>query len=229
MLLEVSNAISLCYIATEAMFSGKTYSDLLRPALMLAGTNLLLLILETFDFFWILPEIQHWLYILGETIPLMFLLSVPTALSVMFCKCYLSWAKQALPWALVYASPTLPLLLITMTRLRENIALDSVLRLDLIMASFLVFCYWELRLQLSQLSFFRELSCAFVIVVVCFPLLAIAIALLMLLVANLFDSIGLDSQILSSPIYYGVFYGPFSAIYFLMKRKARKLRLLLPQ
>ncbi len=66
--------------------------------------------------------------------------------------------------------------------------------------------------------FLRHVLKAFLYVAPIYPLLAITISFAFLFLLTAFERLGLSPQWLNTPIYYGTLYGPFSYMYFHVKR-----------
>jgi len=77
-------------------------------------------------------------------------------------------------------------------------------------------------------AFARALASAALYVAPCYPLLAVAISLVFLLLIGVFEKIGLPLDLLDAPIYYGCLYGPFAAVYVDAKRSLLARRRALP-
>ena len=66
--------------------------------------------------------------------------------------------------------------------------------------------------------FARELARAALLVAPVYPLLAVAISLVFLVLISAFERLGLPLELLDAPLYYGVLYGPLAAVYVEAKR-----------
>lgn len=82
------------------------------------------------------------------------------------------------------------------------------------------------KLDLSR--YLRYLRLAFFQLLPLYPLLAVVISFGFLLLINLFEFLKLPLELLNMPIYYGTLYGPFSMIYFNVKRRLMEERSSLP-
>jgi hypothetical protein len=82
--------------------------------------------------------------------------------------------------------------------------------------------------KLDRGRFLRYLRRAFSQLLPVYPLLAILISFGFLLLINLFEFLKLPLELLNMPIYYGTLYGPFSMIYFNVKRRVLEERTSLP-
>ncbi|KAJ1627837.1 hypothetical protein T492DRAFT_1022104 [Pavlovales sp. CCMP2436] len=88
---------------------------------------------------------------------------------------------------------------------------------------FTAVCYWDVSRRITgseritPAQFAAELGIACGLILPCFPLIAIALACVLLVVIAFFESAHLDTAILNAPIYYVVLYGPFACVYFLTK------------
>ena len=61
--------------------------------------------------------------------------------------------------------------------------------------------------------FLRALLKAALFVAPCYPILAVAISLVFLVLISLFEAVGLPVRLLNDPLYFGCIYGPFAAVY----------------
>jgi hypothetical protein len=77
-------------------------------------------------------------------------------------------------------------------------------------------------------TFLQALLAAFLQTLPLYPLLAIAISFGFLILINLFQFLQLRLELLNMPIYYGTLYGPFSLVYFKVKRRVLEERSSLP-
>jgi hypothetical protein len=72
---------------------------------------------------------------------------------------------------------------------------------------------------LELFSFLRKVALAFLKVLPIYPLLAVLISFVFLFVISIFETLHLPLELLNMPIYYGTLYGPFSYIYYIVKRQ----------
>jgi hypothetical protein len=101
----------------------------------------------------------------------------------------------------------------------------------LIMTLYVVALYADCRRSCPSLrlqDFAKRIGVAFCHVLPVYPLLAIAISFGFLLLINLFEFLRLPLELLNWPIYYGTLYGPFSLIYWDVKRRILDEKLSLP-
>jgi hypothetical protein len=68
-------------------------------------------------------------------------------------------------------------------------------------------------------SFLRQVAIAFLRILPVYPFLAVLISFVFLFVISAFEALHLPLEILNMPIYYGTLYGPFSYIYYNVKRR----------
>jgi hypothetical protein len=101
----------------------------------------------------------------------------------------------------------------------------------LIMALYVVALYADCRRSCPSLrlnEFAKRIGVAFCHLLPVYPLLAIAISFGFLLLINLFEFLRLPLELLNWPIYYGTLYGPFSLIYWDVKRRILDEKVSLP-
>ena len=101
----------------------------------------------------------------------------------------------------------------------------------LIMTMYVVALYADCRRSCPSLrlqEFARRIGVAFCHLLPVYPLLAIAISFGFLLLINLFEFLRLPLELLNWPIYYGTLYGPFSLIYWDVKRRILDEKVSLP-
>lgn len=72
---------------------------------------------------------------------------------------------------------------------------------------------------LSFKRFVRYVGAAFCRVAPAYPILAVAISFVFMFVISLWEALHLPLEWLNMPIYYGTLYGPFSAIYYIVKKR----------
>ena len=82
------------------------------------------------------------------------------------------------------------------------------------------------RGRLSRADFAAELQSATLRMLPLCPLLSLLVAAALLGVGEAFEHLGLPTEWLDLPIYYGVFYGPFVYTYLLVKAAAARATLL---
>mmetsp|Transcript_8554 Transcript_8554/g.22066 ORF Transcript_8554/g.22066 Transcript_8554/m.22066 type:complete len:183 (-) Transcript_8554:210-758(-) len=90
---------------------------------------------------------------------------------------------------------------------------------------FFSLAWWDVRRikpETTFPSFFRQTTLSTLESLIILPLVSIAVAIAFLLLVAVCDVLHVPTTWLNSPIYYGVLYGPFSAIYFLTKRRCVK-------
>jgi hypothetical protein len=73
--------------------------------------------------------------------------------------------------------------------------------------------------NLTLASFLRQVAIAFLRILPVYPFLAVLISFVFLFVISAFEALHLPLEILNMPIYYGTLYGPFSYIYYNVKRR----------
>lgn len=73
--------------------------------------------------------------------------------------------------------------------------------------------------NLTLPNFLRQVAIAFLRVLPVYPFLAVLISFLFLFVISAFEALHLPLELLNMPIYYGTLYGPFSYIYYNVKRR----------
>jgi len=77
-------------------------------------------------------------------------------------------------------------------------------------------------------SFLKQVALAFLKVLPIYPLLAVLISFVFLFVISIFETLHLSLELLNMPIYYGTLYGPFSYIYYIVKRQVLESTTSLP-
>jgi hypothetical protein len=87
-----------------------------------------------------------------------------------------------------------------------------------------------LRIQrtLTALNYFKRVGIAFLKVAPWYPFLAVVISFGFLFVISIWEALRLPLEWLNMPIYYGTLYGPFSMVYFNVKRKIMEEKEFLP-
>lgn len=97
-----------------------------------------------------------------------------------------------------------------------------VLRLITIATGFSTLTYFDVRRLREQpytmVTFFYELKGAVALVLPVFPFLVMGFSCVFLIIVSLLMKIGLPSDVGDEFIFYGQFYAPFSAVYWLMKK-----------
>eukprot|EP00980_Cylindrotheca_fusiformis_P009829 scaffold2164_cov106-Cylindrotheca_fusiformis.AAC.12 len=73
--------------------------------------------------------------------------------------------------------------------------------------------------KLTLTNFLRQVAIAFLRVLPVYPFLAVLISFVFLFVISAFETLHLPLEMLNMPIYYGTLYGPFSYIYYVVKRR----------
>ena len=95
-----------------------------------------------------------------------------------------------------------------------------------VVAFFFTFAaYLDVRREMSTLTFTLFLPHAVMglkWILPVFPCLMVGFSLLFFVLVLLVEGVGIDSHILNYPIYYGTLYGPFSLIYWNVKKKLLK-------
>eukprot|EP00977_Amphora_coffeiformis_P008207 scaffold1834_cov175-Amphora_coffeaeformis.AAC.13 len=97
--------------------------------------------------------------------------------------------------------------------------------------SYVVVLYYDckrLHPSLEVPVFLEQVGLAFLYVLPVYPFLAVLISFGFLFVINIFEFFHWDEQILNTPIYFGVLYGPFSFVYWRVKEKIVQERSTLP-
>ena len=97
-------------------------------------------------------------------------------------------------------------------------------------AAFVAVLYVDVRrtVDVELKTFGKELAKAAAYVAPLYPLLAILCSLIFVLVMSVFEKAGWNLRRLDAPIFYTVFYGPFSAVYVFAKRALLDSRYGLP-
>ena len=107
---------------------------------------------------------------------------------------------------------------------------QSILRTSFIICGFIALTFFEARRTVGAVfgarSLAIELARACPIVLSVFPLVSITIGMAFLLLITVFDALGIETQILNKPIYYGALYGPCFGFYHQVKRHLRHTALL---
>ena len=73
--------------------------------------------------------------------------------------------------------------------------------------------------NLNLPAFGKRVGIAFCRVAPVYPFLAVAISFVFLFIVSIFEHLHLPLELLNMPIYYGTLYGPFSWIYYEVKRR----------
>lgn len=73
---------------------------------------------------------------------------------------------------------------------------------------------------LSLKTFSRHVGVAFCRVAPAYPIVAIIISFVFMFVISAFEALKLPLEWLNMPIYYGTLYGPFSVMYYVVKKRA---------
>lgn len=230
---EILNTLFICYAGAEIFFLEKKVSSLYSHACVVAAANGLYLVSRLIPLF---PDVFGYilsgLSLVGHTLPLAILMACPVFLILSYLKIHVACAST-MPWAIVWTSPIAPLALLLLTDVGSAYedSSENIIKLDIIMAVFLSCCYQDLCVHhrlIPSADFLRELSRVFVLVLAAFPLLGVAVAVVMLLLTSILEAVGVDPHVLNSGIVYGVFYGPFASVYVVMKARARKRVAALP-
>jgi len=88
--------------------------------------------------------------------------------------------------------------------------------------AYIVALYFDCRRSQGDLAFgnfLKRVGVAFLRVAPVYPFLAVAISFAFLFIISAFEALHLPLEILNLPIYYGTLYGPFSWIYYTVKRR----------
>ncbi|CAJ1934380.1 unnamed protein product [Cylindrotheca closterium] len=96
------------------------------------------------------------------------------------------------------------------------------LRILLAATAYVFALYVDCKRKLPSLelsSFLRQVAMAFLKVLPIYPFLAVLISFVFLFVISIFETLHLPLELLNMPIYYGTLYGPFSYIYYIVKRQ----------
>lgn len=96
------------------------------------------------------------------------------------------------------------------------------LRIILAATAYVVALYLDCKRSLPSLelkSFVRKVALAFLKVLWIYPFLAVVISFAFLFIISIFEALHLPLELLNMPIYYGTLYGPFSYIYYIVKRE----------
>lgn len=105
------------------------------------------------------------------------------------------------------------------------------LRIVMATTAYVVALYVDCKRTASSLelgSFLTQVALAFLKVLPIYPLLAILISFIFLFVISIFETLHLSLELLNMPIYYGTLYGPFSYIYYIVKRQVLESTTSLP-
>jgi hypothetical protein len=89
---------------------------------------------------------------------------------------------------------------------------------------YVIALYIDCRRYATPLRNFKTFSClvgaAFCRVAPAYPILAVMISFVFMFVISAFEALKLPLEWLNMPIYYGTLYGPFSVIYYIVKKRA---------
>ena len=99
---------------------------------------------------------------------------------------------------------------------------------------YILVLYWDCRRlvhreDLSVTAFLRNVGVAFCYVLPVYPFLAVLISCGFFILLTIFDMLRINADILNWPIYYGTLYGPFSFVYWKVKRNISEERMSLPR
>lgn len=92
--------------------------------------------------------------------------------------------------------------------------------------SFLSLCFFDVKRTNPDISLRKLIQAVLSVLIYTGPLLvtaAIALSVLFLILVYLMEKVGADPRVLDTVIFYGIFYGPFVALYWELKRKCLQL------
>lgn len=95
-------------------------------------------------------------------------------------------------------------------------------KIVLVALAYVLALYWDCRRvdrSLRVPPFLRRVAAAFGRILPVYPFLAVLISFGFLVVINVFEFLHLPLEYLNRPIYYGTLYGPFSLVYWNVKRR----------
>jgi hypothetical protein len=95
-------------------------------------------------------------------------------------------------------------------------------RIGLAAVCYVVALYFDCKRSqpsLTLVEFLLQVSIAFCRVLPVYPFLAVLVSFVFLFVISLFEHLHLPVEVLNWPIYYGTLYGPFSWIYWQVKKQ----------
>ncbi|KAL7581159.1 hypothetical protein ACA910_005949 [Epithemia clementina (nom. ined.)] len=96
---------------------------------------------------------------------------------------------------------------------------------------YMITLYWDCRRVVRHLplpAFVRQVGLAFCYVLPVYPALAVLISCGFFFLLTILDLLRIDANFLNWPIYYGTLYGPFSFVYWKVKRSVVEERTFLP-
>jgi hypothetical protein len=228
--LEIVNSITACYVLTELATGRRALVSALPALGAAAGINILVFLLHHFEKLpaFPIPQVSEVLAVVAP-LPFCWIQTVCLSLLFVFVKTTLPRLGSHLPWNGLAYTNIFAFFVALVFHWHRAFDVLATSKVALIMSVYLVLCWVDLRPRAANtVAWAGHVAWGFVFTLVLFPVLAIVIAVAMLLATGLFEAVGLNAQLLSLPIYYGVFYGPFSAVYVLAKRRIRSARQLLP-
>ena len=220
---ELINTIGLSYIVAEMLLSNRKIYTFVPAVVGLVFVNIVWIVIWLLDLSELLPDLDVVLLtfvVAEETLPLVLLFSIPPCAAMALAKFHIRWLNDRMPWPALAGVPLTIYTLLWAFDVFPYLSAQSAWRIDVIMGIYFAFCWHDLRRFYRPIQFFRQLSFAIMFVLLVYPLLSVTAAVVMLLIANILEFIGVSVSILSALVYYGVFYGPFSAIYFVLRHGA---------
>ena len=97
--------------------------------------------------------------------------------------------------------------------------------------AYVIALYFDCRRSKKDLAvgdFLKSVGVQFCRVAPVYPFLAVMISFLFLFIISAFEALHLPLELLNMPIYYGTLYGPFSWIYYMVKKRIVESSLSLP-
>ncbi len=249
-LVECVTTLAVCYLASEWLYGGAGIGSVvgnkpwpLSPATLCLLALLNVLVRVPLPAAVVLASPESWgaWFLAPGTVltglPLSLLLGAAVFLILTCCHHHVPGCRDRVPvsWRAVAGVAGVVAAGFTWWPVGLSRQLDAwvCLRADIVVAIYVLGCFWDLCWTRPRLvdpvAFVPLLSKAAVIMVPIFPVVAIAIATVFLLLAGALDALRIDHDVLQWPIYFGVLYGPAACTYLIMKRYARANTMDLPR
>mmetsp|Transcript_3620 Transcript_3620/g.6301 ORF Transcript_3620/g.6301 Transcript_3620/m.6301 type:complete len:191 (-) Transcript_3620:576-1148(-) len=97
--------------------------------------------------------------------------------------------------------------------------------------AYVVALYFDCKRSKKDLAvgdFLKSVGTQFCRIALVYPFLAVMISFVFLFIISAFEALHLPEEVLNMPIYYGTLYGPFSWIYYMVKKRIVEISSSLP-
>uniref|UniRef100_A0A7S2TWI8 Uncharacterized protein n=1 Tax=Lotharella oceanica TaxID=641309 RepID=A0A7S2TWI8_9EUKA len=236
-LLQLYNSIFALVLGTESFLSQRSFSFAFAFS---SGTKLSIAAWLLPNALWLLltisgvkldvpPFAHHPLTILSSralqtaALAAMLALFILAGAMVVTMRCYEKDIGDLKAWGIAGCGVTIGLWVVLFFIDWHNIIEASFpMRMVFIVASYGAVCFWDARRRrpgLESRQFLVHFALATIQTAVLMPFLATALASLFLLLASACQFLGIGTEWLNYPIYYGVLYGPWAGVYVLVKRR----------